>query len=154
LALDLTNWPRYVESRGSVELPAKRPAAIRFHRRIEVRGGNMNPERSDPSETPRRGIARFLRGEVADRFLGGVAFSAAAMPITREVNHGRGDITRDLVFGRDQITAFTDTIPEFTTTQPMTTTFPEGFSNFGRFVSDQVTSITPTITRITDVIPG
>jgi len=82
------------------------------------------------------------------------------MPITREMNHGRGDITRDLIFGRDQITAFTDTIPEFTTThpmtttQPVTTTFPEGFSNFGRFVSDQVTSITPTITRITDVIPG
>ena len=114
----------------------------------------MNPERSDPSETPRRGIARFLRGDVADRFLGGVAFSGAAIPITREINPGRGDITRDLVFGRDQVTAFTDTIPEVTATHPLTTTLPEGFSNLGRFVSDQVTSITPTITRITDVIPG
>jgi hypothetical protein len=37
----------------------------------------------------------------------------------------------------------------------MTTTIPEGFSNFGRFVSDQVTTVTavtPTITRTPDVI--
>lgn len=104
----------------------------------------MSPEQPDASETPKRGIARFLRGEVTDRFLGGAGFSAAAaVPITLDVKIG------------DQITRITDTIPAFTRTQPMTTTIPEGFSNFGRFVSDQVTTVTavtPTITRTPDVI--
>ena len=116
----------------------------------------MNPERSDPSEAPRRGIARFLRGEVTDRFLGGAAFSAAVMPITRDLDHGRGDITRGLVFGRDHITAFTDTIPAYTETMPSippTTTIPAGFENFGRFISERITSITPTITQLPDMIP-
>ena len=112
----------------------------------------MNPERSDPSETTRRGIARFLRGEVTDRFLGGVVFSAAAMPITREMNHGRGEITRGLVFGREQVTAFTETIPQITREYPLTTTIPEGFSNLGRFISERVTAVTPTITQTTDVL--
>jgi hypothetical protein len=104
----------------------------------------MNPEQPDASETPKRGIGRFLRGEVADRFLGGAGFSAAAaVPITLDVKIG------------DQITRVTDTIPAFTRTHPMTTTIPEGFSNFGRFVSDritEVTAVTPTITRTPDVI--
>lgn len=116
----------------------------------------MNPERSDPSEAPKRGIARFLRGEIADRFLGGVAFSAAAMPITREMNHGRGEITRDLVFGREQITAITETIPGFTVTMPaFTDTIPEFTGNFGRFIAariTEVTAVTPTVTPTPDVL--
>ncbi len=97
----------------------------------------MNPERSDPSEKPRRGIARFLRGEVTDRYLGGVGSSAAAAPITIELNVG------------DRVTHVTDTIPA------LTTTIPDRTFDIARFVSDQITDvthITPTITRTPDAI--
>ena len=111
----------------------------------------MKPELSDSSETPRRGIARFLRGGVTDRFLGGVGFSAAAAPITLDVRLG-DEITRVT----DRIPAFTTTIPEITPTIPaLTTTIPGQTENFGRFVTSQiteVTAITPTITRTPDVI--
>lgn len=105
----------------------------------------MDHELPDPSETPRHGIARFLRGEVTDRFLGGVGFSAAAaMPVTREVNIG------------ERVTHITDTIPAFTETIPaMTTTIPENTANFGRFITAQiteVTAITPTIHRTGDFL--
>jgi hypothetical protein len=112
----------------------------------------MTPELSDSLETPRRGIAEFLRGEVTDRFLGGVGFSAAAAaPITLDVELG-DEITRVT----DEIPAFTTTIPGITPTIPaLTTTIPEQTANFGRFVTSQiteVTSVTPTITRTPDVI--
>ncbi len=105
----------------------------------------MNPELPDPSETPRRGIARFLRGDVTDRFLGGVGFSAAAaMPVTREVGIG------------ERVTHITDTIPVYTWTMPaFTDTIPEHTANFGRFITAQiteVTAITPTIHRTADFL--
>lgn len=111
----------------------------------------MKPEPSGSSETPPSGIARFLRGEVTDRFLGGVGFSAAAAPVTLDVQLG-DEITRVT----DTIPAFTKTIPSITPTIPaMTTTIPEQTANFGRFVTSQiteVTAVTPTITRTPDVI--
>ncbi|MEN8113329.1 MAG: hypothetical protein ABFS21_02980 [Actinomycetota bacterium] len=98
----------------------------------------MSSERSNPAKTPRRGIARFLRGDVTDRFLGGVGFSAAAMPITGEGNIG------------DLVTRVTDTIPAFTREiSPMTTTIPDETANFGRFVSGRITellAVSPTVT--------
>lgn len=97
----------------------------------------MNPDGPSASESPRRSIARFLRGEVTDRFLGGVGFSAAAAPITVEVNVG------------DEVTRITDTIPA------LTTTIPDRGIDMARFISDQITEvthITPTITKTTDVI--
>jgi hypothetical protein len=111
----------------------------------------MKPERRDVSETPRRGIARFLRGEVTERFLGGAGLSAAAAPITLDVKIG-DEVTRVT----DTIPAFTTTIPDITPTIPaLTTTVPEQTANFGRIVTIQiteVTAITPTITRTRDVI--
>ena len=111
----------------------------------------MKPERSDASETPRRGIERFLRGEVTDRFLVGVGFSAAAAPVTLDVKTG-DEITRVT----DAIPAFTTTIPDITPRIPaLTTTIPDQTANFGRFVATQiteVTAVTPTITRTPDVI--
>lgn len=126
----------YIQPRGQAKRPVIPDAAAHGRqvgrwRRCETEGKSMTVK-PEVDETPNdeRGVGRFLRGEIIERFLSGkkdrrseAGLSLAAVPLTVTLTDTVREITDTIPQGRDfiegvgsAITAYTTTIPAITRT--------------------------------------